>query len=96
MNYSTIPIIVILCYLIGEIYKVIFMKNKELYRLIPIITAFTGGIIGILIYLTDPNIINATSIWYSLEIGIVSGASSTGLNQVIKNIIKEKEGKNYV
>lgn len=85
MEITSIPIIVILCYLIGEIYKILFKTKQELYKLIPIVLACIGGVIGVLIYFTNPEImLNTTNIWDSLVIGIVSGVSSTGTNQIIK------------
>ncbi|MFR7882122.1 MAG: hypothetical protein ACLU5J_12190 [Christensenellales bacterium] len=40
--------------------------------------AIIGGLLGIIIYLTNPEmILNAENIWIALGIGIVSGASST-------------------
>lgn len=87
MEITSIPIIVIICYLIGEIYKVIFKTKEELYKLIPIVLACIGGILGVLIYLTNKDImLNATNIWESLIIGIISGNSSIGTNQIIKQI----------
>ena len=68
-----------------------FKKYKILYKLIPILNAILGGILGILIFLTNPEIIlNAKNIWTALGIGIVSGVSSTGTNQIIKKIFKNK------
>ena len=91
MEFTSIPIIVILCYLIGEIYKVLFKNKQDLYKLIPILNAILGGILGILIFLTNPEIIfNAKNIWTALGIGIVSGVSSTGTNQIIKQIFNNK------
>ena len=43
MENVGIPIIVIICYMIGEAYKLIF-KNKETYKIIPIITTLFGGV----------------------------------------------------
>ena len=57
MEFTSIPIIVILCYIIGEIYKVLFKNNKDLYKLIPIILACVGGLLGVLIFLTNPEIL---------------------------------------
>ena len=87
------PIIVVCCYLIGEIYKVILKKRPETYKLIPVLVSISGGILGILIYLTNKEmILNASNVWIALGIGIVSGASSTGTNQVVKQLIgKEKK-----
>lgn len=91
MEFTSIPIIVILCYLIGEIYKVLFKNNKDLYKLIPIVLACFGGLLGVLIFITNPEIMfDAPNVWTSLGIGIVSGVSSTGTNQIIKQIFNNK------
>ena len=90
MELSSIPIIVIISYMIGEIYKVIFKSKESLYKLIPIIVSITGGILGIIIYLTNKEMIfNADNIWTSLTIGIVSGASATTTNQIVKQVFKK-------
>lgn len=39
-------------------------------------------------------IFNANNIWIALGTGIVSGASATGTNQIIKQIFKKEEGEN--
>ena len=88
MDFTSVPIIVICCYIAGEIYKVLFKKQQELYKLIPIFVAIVGGILGILIYLTSPEMIfSVENPWLALSIGIVSGFSSTGTNQVVKQLI---------
>ena len=94
MEFTSIPIIVIICYLLGEIYKVLFKNNKDLYKLIPIVLACFGGLLGVLIFLTNPEImLNVSNVWTALGIGIVSGVSSTGTNQIIKKIFKKEEGE---
>lgn len=91
MNFTSIPIIVLCCYMIGEIYKTIFKNKQEAYKLMPIVTAIFGGLLGILIYLTNPEmILNSENIWVAFGIGIVSGASSTSANHIIKKIFKKK------
>ena len=92
MEFVSVPIIVVCCYIFGEIYKVLFKKNKETYKYIPIVLSIVGGMLGIIIHLTMPNIVfSADNIWIALGIGIVSGASSTGANQIVKQLFK-KEG----
>ena len=92
MEFTSIPIIVILCYLMGELFKVLFKNKQDLYKLIPILNAILGGLLGIAIYYTNPEIIfNAKNIWTALGIGIVSGVSSTGTNQIIKQIFNNKD-----
>lgn len=101
MEFASVPIIVICCYTIAEIYKAIFKKKKEAYQYIPCISTGIGGILGIIIYLTHPEmILEASNIWIALGIGIVSGASATGTNQMIKQLFKntkeeqiQKEGE---
>ena len=63
--------------------------------MIPIVMAIVGGILGILIYLTNPEIIfKAENIWIAIVVGIASGESATGTNQIIKQIFKKGEEKN--
>ena len=91
MELSSIPIIVIISYMIGEIYKVIFKNKESMYKLIPIVVSITGGILGILIYLTNKEmILDANNIWVAMFIGIISGASATNANQIIKQLFNTK------
>ena len=92
MEFTCVPIIIIICYMVGEIYKVIFKRKEELFKLIPIIVTITGGLLAILIYLTNKEIIfDADNIWIALQIGLVSGASATTTNQIVKQVFKSKE-----
>ncbi len=92
MDFTSVPIIVVCCYIVGEIYKVLFKNKQEAYKLIPILVAIIGGLLGILIYLTNPEMIfNADNIWIALGIGIVSGTSSTGTNQIIKQLFEKSK-----
>lgn len=94
MNFASVPIIVILCYILGEIYKIIFKNKKETYKLIPLLVSLFRGVLGVLIYFTAPEILNVDNIYLALEIGIISGSSATGTNQIIKQIFKNKEEEN--
>lgn len=90
MDFTCVPIIVVCCYIVGEIYKVLFKNKQEAYKLIPILVAVLGGALGVLIFLTAPEIMfHIDNIWAALCIGIVSGVSSTGTNQIIKQIFKK-------
>jgi hypothetical protein len=85
MSFTSVPIIVVCCYLIGEIIKFIFKNKQETYKIIPIVVTSLGGLLGILIYLTNPEMIfNVDNIWTALLIGMVSGSSATGANQIVK------------
>ena len=91
MEFISVPIIVVICYIVGEIYKVLFKKKKDLYKLIPIFLSILGGVIGVLIYYTNKEmILNVSNVYEAIFIGIVSGAASTGSNQIIKQIFKKE------
>ena len=51
MEISSIPIILIICYMVAEVFKVIFKKKDNMYKLIPILVSMLGGILGVLIFL---------------------------------------------
>lgn len=92
MDFTSVPIIVVCCYIVGEIYKVLFKNKQEAYKLIPILVAIVGGLLGVLIYFTAPEMIfNADNLWIALGIGIVSGFSATGTNQVVKQLFSKIE-----
>lgn len=85
MDYVGIPIIVVISYIVGEIYKIAF-KTDNAKRFIPIFMAVLGGFLGVAVYFTAPQIIAAASFWDAALVGIVSGASATGTNQIIKQL----------
>lgn len=88
MDIISIPVIVIICYVIGELIKVVF-KNK-INKYIPIIVTTIGGILGVLIYLTNRELLmGIDNIYSSIVIGLISGSSSTGTNELIKKVFKE-------
>ena len=93
MDFTSIPIIVVCCYIFGEIYKFIFRNKQETYKLIPIFTSTIGGILGVVMFFTCPEIIFADNGWVALGIGIVSGASATGTNQIIKQLFDKHQTK---
>lgn len=95
MNYEGIPLIILLCYIFGEIYKVIFKNNKQIYKLIPLLVSLLGGILGVILYKSEPSIIlEANNIYIALFIGLISGASSTGANQIVKQVFMKGRDNN--
>lgn len=95
MEFISVPIIVVICYIVGEIYKVLFKNKQDLYKLIPILLSILGGLIGILIYYTNKEmILNVSNVYEAILIGIVSGAASTGSNQIIKQLFKKDNTNN--
>jgi len=86
--------IVVICYVIGEVYKSLVKFNESKYKYIPVIVMVSGGIIGLICYLIDRNIIfNASNVLEAVVIGIASGSVSVSTHQVIKQLIKYKESE---
>lgn len=95
MDFTSVPIIVVCCYIVGELYKQIFKKKNEAYRFIPVLLAIVGGILGVVIFFTNPEMIfNAENVWIALGVGIVSGSSATGTNQIIKQLFGKRHESN--
>lgn len=101
MDFVSVPIIVVCCYVLGELYKLVFRKKTQAYKFIPITMCVIGGILGIIMFYTEPTMIfDADNAWVALGIGMVSGVSATGTNQIIKQLFgknkesKEKENEN--
>lgn len=89
MMSTVVPFIVVSCYLVGEIYKILF--RKRLHKLTPLIVSIFGGLLGAIMFLFTPQIIGVNNIYDSILLGIISGTSSTGTNQIIKQIFKKGE-----
>ena len=90
MEYVSVPVIVMICYLVGEIVKLILRKKKR-FKFIPVIVGCVGGMLGIIIYYVSPeHMLNVTNPFVELSIGMVSGLASTGGNELIKQVLKKE------
>lgn len=76
-----------------EGYKLIVGSKENLLRIIPIIAGVLGGGLGIGIYYIYPQMIPATDVVTAVIIGIASGLSATGTNQIFKQLITKSEEK---
>ena len=81
-SMTTVIAIVVICYLIGLAAKTI-PAVKDNY--IPVIVGAFGGILGVLGMYVIPDF-PAQYILNAIAVGIVSGLSSTGVNQVYKQL----------
>ena len=94
MEMVSIPVITILCYFLGEFFKLVILRKKKRYKYIPIIVGGIGGILGLLIYYISPELLfNTTNPFVAMAIGIVSGLASTGGNEIVKKILKKEDKK---
>ena len=89
MQTGTVLAIVVITYLIGAAAKLI-PHIKDEY--IPVIVGAAGGVLGVAGMYLMPDF-PAQDIMNAIAIGIVSGLSSTGANQVYKQIKKGGEEK---
>lgn len=83
-EFVSFPVIVIICYLAGIICKTI--GNETLDKFIPCICGILGAVLGVVMFFTIPNFIPAENWAVAIAIGIVSGLSATGVNQIYKQI----------
>ena len=86
-EFVAFPAIVVMCYLVGMICKA--FKSEVLDSIIPVICGVVGAILGVVIFLTIPNFIPADNWAVAVAIGIVSGLSATGANQIYKQLTKK-------
>lgn len=94
MEIVSIPVITILCYLVGEFFKLVVLRKKKRYKYIPVIVGCLGGALGLIMYYVSPELLfNATNPFAAIAIGIVSGLASTGGNELVKQILKKEEEK---
>lgn len=81
-SVSTVVAIVVITYLIGLEAKAIpHIKDN----CIPIIVGVAGGILGVIGMYVIPDF-PANDILNAIAVGIVSGLSSTGVNQIYKQV----------
>ncbi len=81
-SMTTVIAIVVICYLIGLAAKTI-PAVKDNY--IPVIVGAFGGILGVLGMYVIPDF-PAQDVLNAIAVGIVSGLSSTGVNQLYKQL----------
>lgn len=85
-NYVTVVPIVVICYLAGIGCKV---WSKIPDKVIPVIVGVLGGLIAIPGMYVMPEF-PATDIITAISVGVFSGLTSTGVNQIVKQISKKE------
>lgn len=86
-EYISIPAVVVIVYLIAEAVKAFGGENVKKY--IPIICGACGAVLAALMLVICPEFIPAENVFEAIAIGIVSGFSATGINQLYKQLKKE-------
>ena len=88
----SVPVIVSIVYGCVDLYKQIINGKEKFMRLIPIIAALLGTLIGIVAFYAYPSVLVVENIWQAIIIGGASGLTATGANQVFKQL---NMGKDY-
>ena len=89
MEIICVPAIVAITYIVIEVYKKWIALGKEKWlNFIPLIALIIGGILGVVIFYVAPQIIIAENVWLALVVGLCSGLSATGTNQIFKQLEK--------
>lgn len=89
MEIICVPIIVSITYIVLEIYKKVLARGREKWlAVIPIISLGLGGLLGIALFYIEPSIILAENVWGALIVGLCSGLSATGGNQIFVQLRK--------
>lgn len=91
---TSVPVIVAIVYGSMELYKIVFKGKEKFIKLIPIIAAVLGALLGIVAYYAAPEIIAADNILTAILIGGASGFAATGTHQIFKQLSKNKEVEN--
>lgn len=93
LGIVSVPIIATAVYWVINLIKYAVKSNEIFMRIIPIIAAVLGAVLGIICYFALPGIIAADNWLMAILIGGASGLSATGVNQVIKQLGKGDNNK---
>lgn len=92
-SIATIPAVASAVYGIIELLKrFVFCENEKFRKFIPLLAALMGAIITLIVFFVSPDLIPATSWYSSVLLGLASGLSAVGVNQ-IKKQAERKDGK---
>jgi uncharacterized membrane protein len=91
LQIASIPVITGIVYGAAELYKKAIGDKENLIRLIPILGAVLGVVLGIIAYYAAPEIVAADSLFTAILTGGASGLAATGGHQVFKQLIGKKE-----
>ena len=91
-SIATIPAVASAVYGIIELLKrFVFCENEKFRKFIPLLAALLGALITLIAFLVSPDLIPATSWYSSVLIGLASGLSAVGINQIKKQAEKKEE-----
>lgn len=87
MEVVSVPVIVALVYGLMELYKVIF-KSEKAKNIIPIVAGILGAVLGVVAFFVVPAVVPVDNALLSAFVGLCSGLTATGSNQIVKQLVK--------
>lgn len=91
-----IPAIVFIVYGLIEILKLTFADGSKIKSYYPLISGGIGMILGIIGYICDPVLVGTENVLLAAGVGMVSGLSATGTNQLVKKMVNVISLQNVV
>jgi hypothetical protein len=92
LQIVSVPVITAIVYGAAELYKKAVNGKESLIRLIPILGAVLGAVLGITAFFAAPEIIAADNVFTALITGGASGLAATGGHQVFKQLLSKNDG----
>ncbi|MCX4363133.1 MAG: phage holin family protein [Clostridia bacterium] len=92
LELISVPVIAAIVYWVINLIKYATKQNEKFMRFIPLVAAALGAVLGIVAYFAVPNIVPAENVFVAILIGIASGLTATGTNQIIKQLGKKDDG----
>lgn len=93
VEIASVPIIVSVVYGALALYKNLVGGKEKLIKIIPLIAAALGVVLGIIAFYAAPEIIAADNIFTAILVGGASGLAATGTNQIFKQLTKKEDDK---
>ena len=92
LELISVPVIAAIVYWVINLIKYATKQNEKFMRFIPLVAAALGAALGVVAYFAVPSIVPAENVFVAILIGIASGLTATGTNQIIKQRGKKDDG----
>ena len=92
LELISVPVIAAIVYWVINLIKYATKQNEKFMRFIPLVAAALGAALGVVAYFAVPSIVPAENVFVAILIGIASGLTATGTNQIIKQLGKKDDG----
>ena len=87
IDITTIPALAAIVYTVIDITKTAMGGDEKFKRFIPLIACILGAICGVVAFYFVPGVMGTQNLLVAIILGAASGLSSTGTNQVVKQLV---------